>query len=78
MRASPLGLCQLWFAAVLVRVRECDLRCCALVLSPGFGLSGVRVHKKVGRTVVLDQTSYGNSGINPISVDTLTVTWIDS
>ena len=30
--ASPLGLCQLWFTAVLVWVRECDQRWCAPVL----------------------------------------------
>ena len=34
------------------------------------GLCGVRVHKKVDHMIVLDQTSYVNSGINPINVDT--------
>ena len=32
-------------------------------------LSGVRVHEKVDHMIVLDQTSYANSGINPINVD---------
>ena len=34
------------------------------------GLCGVRVHKNVGHTIVLDQTSFVNSGIIPISVET--------
>ena len=34
-----------------------------------FGLCGVRVHKEVENTIVLHQTSYVNSGTNPISVE---------
>ena len=42
---------------------------CGSWTAQSFGLCGVRVHQKVKHTIFLDQTSYVNSGVNPINVD---------
>ena len=55
----------------------CFWTLCVCVFFSSSGLCGVRVHKKVDHTIVLDPTTFVNSGINPINIDTHTVIWTD-